>query len=728
MSNKIVKSKKKNTISKHNRIDKNKKSIIVCLAFSFVISLLLSGIYFNSNYIDKYQSVWYEASITDYKGYNIEGTVYNYDENASEHYIDFSVPEVPIKTLNIQLNAAPGDTIELEADMLKDGKSLGKIDSNIPGHEQYAKLYFENRKINSVRVYLKGTFDYNSANVQSFQVNEDVSRLTGLRHRSFIIFFVLFVILSYIFIKRKHKFTAGQIDEKIIRYKEKIINSIDAYKKIIVFEIIGYIILFLFVVCMLKFKFKIHSYYVLYTILSLCIWVTLSSLYWYIKNNKVKFEKMFLIVGSMLSCMFIVLLPNRLNISYDDQIHYKNIVALSHYPDKSVSVAEDDYYLSCFVPQLRNSCDVKDKSYHNIINDSYSKRTSVEYNENITYKSVVYMPVAIAMMILRGIGLNLSLIILGAKLAGMLFYLYIVYRGMKHLKNGKMVVAAASTMPGAMFIIANFNYDYWLIGLTLYSTCYIVGEYQNPDKYIKIKDFVYIIASTLLGIAVKVVYIPLLGIIAFLPKKKFEKKKGIVAFRCFFCGIVICAIIGFAILIFGGGLGIGDTRGGEEINAMGQIKYILSNPLQYTKTLLAFIKDYWSIKKIPDYNTATAYLMKPAGYWGYVAAFMLLVMLYDRSDNNTVKWYLSASSILIGFITSCMVATALYVVYNPVGSLSIVGCQARYLFPIIVSGMLVVSRIYIPIKLQSSIIKRAEEIITILFIIVLNCCMLRTML
>lgn len=725
MSNKIVKSKKKNTISKHNRIDKNKKSIIVCLAFSFVISLLLSGIYFNSNYIDKYQSVWYEASITDYKGYNIEGTVYNYDENASEHYIDFSVPEVPIKTLNIQLNAAPGDTIELEADMLKDGKSLGKIDSNIPGHEQYAKLYFENRKINSVRVYLKGTFDYNSANVQSFQVNEDVSWLSELKHRTFKVFLIMFIIF-YILLKRKlnHSKGIGLYDGN----SSKITGIVSQNKGIIISEILCYVITFFGVLGLFEIGMKKSNYRNMYVFISLCVWIIISTIYWYIKNNKIKFEKMFLIVGSMLSCMFIVLLPNRLNISYDDQIHYKNIVALSHYPDKSVSVAEDDYYLSCFVPQLKNSCDVKDKSYHNIINDSYSKRTSVGYNENITYKSVVYMPVAIAMMILRGIGLNLSLIILGAKLAGVLFYLYIVYRGMKHLKNGKMVVAAASTMPGAMFIIANFNYDYWLIGLTLYSTCYIVGEYQNPDKYIKIKDFVYIIASTLLGIAVKVVYIPLLGIIAFLPKKKFEKKKGIVAFRCFFCGIVICAIIGFAILIFGGGLGIGDTRGGEEINAMGQIKYILSNPLQYTKTLLTFIKDYWSIKKIPDYNTATAYLMKPAGYWGYVAAFMLLVMLYDRSDNNTVKWYLSASSILIGFITSCMVATALYVVYNPVGSLSIVGCQARYLFPIIVSGMLVVSRIYIPIKLQSSIIKRAEEIITILFIIVLNCCMLRTML
>lgn len=725
MSNKLVKSKKKNTVSKYNGIDKNKKSIIVCLVVSFVISLLLSGIYFNSNYIYKYQSIWYEASITDCKGYNIEGTVYNYDENASEHYIDFSVPEVPIKTLNIQLNAAPGDTIELEADMLKDGKSLGKIDSNIPGHEQYAKLYFENRKINSVRVYLKGTFDYNSANVQSFQVNEDMSWLSELKHRTFKVFLIMFIIF-YILLKRKlnHSKGIGLYDGN----SSKITGIVSQNKGIIISEILCYVITFFGVLGLFEIGMKKSNYRNMYVFISLCVWIIISTIYWYIKNNKIKFEKMFLIVGSMLSCMFIVLLPNRLNISYDDQIHYKNIVALSHYPDKSVSVAEDDYYLSCFVPQLKNSCDVKDKSYHNIINDSYSKRTSVGYNENITYKSVVYMPVAIAMMILRGIGLNLSLIILGAKLAGMLFYLYIVYRGMKHLKNGKKVVAAASTMPGAMFIIANFNYDYWLIGLTLYSTCYIVGEYQNPDKYIKIKDFVYIIASTLLGIAVKVVYIPLLGIIAFLPKKKFEKKKGIVAFRCFFCGIVICAIIGFAILIFGGGLGIGDTRGGEEINAMGQIKYILSNPLQYTKTLLTFIKDYWSIKKIPDYNTATAYLMKPAGYWGYVAAFMLLVMLYDRSDNNTVKWYLSASSILIGFITSCMVATALYVVYNPVGSLSIVGCQARYLFPIIVSGMLVVSRIYIPIKLQSSIIKRAEEIITILFIIVLNCCMLRTML
>ena len=347
MSNKLVKSKKKNTVSKYNGIDKNKKSIIVCLVVSFVISLLLSGIYFNSNYIYKYQSIWYEASITDCKGYNIEGTVYNYDENASEHYIDFSVPEVPIKTLNIQLNAAPGDTIELEADMLKDGKSLGKIDSNIPGHEQYAKLYFENRKINSVRVYLKGTFDYNSANVQSFQVNEDMSWLSELKHRTFKVFLIMFIIF-YILLKRKlnHSKGIGLYDGN----SSKITGIVSQNKGIIISEILCYVITFFGVLGLFEIGMKKSNYRNMYVFISLCVWIIISTIYWYIKNNKIKFEKMFLIVGSMLSCMFIVLLPNRLNISYDDQIHYKNIVALSHYPDKSVSVAEDDYYLSCFVP------------------------------------------------------------------------------------------------------------------------------------------------------------------------------------------------------------------------------------------------------------------------------------------------------------------------------------------------------------------------------------------
>ena len=115
MSNKIVKSKKKNTISKHNRIDKNKKSIIVCLAFSFVISLLLSGIYFNSNYIDKYQSVWYEASITDYKGYNIEGTVYNYDENANPLLIIDINNSLNIEPKNILVVTINGKILNIES-------------------------------------------------------------------------------------------------------------------------------------------------------------------------------------------------------------------------------------------------------------------------------------------------------------------------------------------------------------------------------------------------------------------------------------------------------------------------------------------------------------------------------------------------------------------------------------------------------------------------------------
>ena len=40
-----------------------------------------------------------------------------------------------------------------------------------------------------------------------------------------------------------------------------------------------------------------------------------------------------------------------------------------------------------------------------------------------------------------------------------------------------------------------------------------------------------------------------------------------------------------------GSSGTGDTRGGEDVNSIEQIKYILSNPGEYTGALLNFLKE-----------------------------------------------------------------------------------------------------------------------------------------
>lgn len=642
------------------RLEGKKKYILTRVIVSLVIALLISCVYFNSNNVYKYQSAFYQASIAQCKGYTIDGSIYNYDEGSSKHYLEFSVPQINTRTFYMLLNKAPGDSLELEADVLCNGEVIDNIKSEIPGHEQYAKLYFENRKVDTIRLYIKGTFDFNNASIEGYQLNGDNNYLELLKRNSKIVFVAVFVLLSILF-----QFLSKKNNNLIDLKSRNLLNYIAKNKR----------------------TKKI------------------------LKEGRFKFEHLFLVTGIVLSCLFITVLPNRLNISWDDQIHYQNVVTLSHYPNRYMSVSEYDYYLSCFVPQLRNSCDQNDASYNNILNDKIAKRTLFQNEQEVTYKSIVYLPMAIAMMILRGIGLKLSYVVIGTKLSGAIFYLYIIYRGMKHLSDGKMVVSVFALLPGTMFIISNFNYDYWLISLTSYSICYIIGEYQNNEKYLEKKDIVLIFGSFLLGIIVKVVYIPLLGITAFFKKFKFKNDKLFYLYRAFFVTVVVFAILGFLVLIFGGGLGAGDMRGGEGISTSGQIHYIISNPKEYSITLLRFLKEYWSVGGIKDYNVATSYMNRTNWYWWIVADFSVLVMLFDRSKNNSVKWYVAVSSLLFGFITSCMVATALYVTYTPVGSTYIVGCQSRYLLPILTVITLTFSRLYIP---KISIKRRAVEYLTII--------------
>lgn len=688
--------------------EKRKSDILISICIAFIISLVFGRIYFSSNNVYKYQSTFQQASIIRCQGYNVDGSVYNYDESYSEHYIEFSVPQVNARTFYVQLNKAPGDTVELKADIIRNGEKIGKIDSCIPGYEQYAKLYLENKKIDTIRVNVKGTIDFNSANIESYQLNGDNTDLKELKQQSKIVSLFMFIILSFAIIWCKSKKVA---DINLANYKKQFLNFIIKNKKKFIIATLGFIIIYVIVICWFALIENSFMRNKAKFIIAICIWMIICSIYVFIKNNKFKFEQLFLVIGIALACLFVTVLPNRLNISWDDQIHYQNVVTLSHYPDKYMSVAEYDYYLSCFVPQLRNACDKNDDSYNNILNDGVAKRTLFVNDQEVTLKSLVYLPMAIAMMILRGIGLKLSYVIIGTKLSGMLFYLYIIYRGMRHLSDGKMVISIFSLLPGTMFIISNFNYDYWLLALITYSVCYIIGEYQKADKCIVIKDLFLIFGSFLFGIIVKVVYIPLLGFAAFFNKSKFKENKWYYLYRGFFITVVVSAVIGFIILLFGGGLGTGDTRGGEGISTVGQINYIISNPKEYSITLLKFLKDYWSFGRVKDYNVATAYMDRTNWYWWLVAVFSIAVMFFDRSKSNSVKWYIGVLAIPLGFITSCMVATALYVVYTPVASLQIAGCQSRYLLPIISAIALTFSRIYIPkINISEKIRKVGESL------------------
>ena len=167
-----------------------------------------------------------------------------------------------------------------------------------------------------------------------------------------------------------------------------------------------------------------------------------------------------------------------------------------------------------------------------------------------------------------------------------------------------------------------------------------------------------------------------------MPKDKFVDKKQRKIYYTLIVGVAVFLMMTFLLPMLIGSSGTGDTRGGEDVNSIEQIKYILSNPGEYTGTLLNFLKKYLDLDYAEEFITSMAYM----GYgMGTTITLMLMaVLMYIDRDEKKIKmpcvrgaYFFSAAVCII------LVATALYVSFTEVGANYIAGCQPRYLLPIL---------------------------------------------
>ena len=82
-----------------------------------------------------------------------------------------------------------------------------------------------------------------------------------------------------------------------------------------------------------------------------------------------------------------------------------------------------------------------------------------------------------------------------------------------------------------------------------------------------------------------------------------------------------------------------------------------------------------------------AYLGTADILWGSVSILMIIFCtLLDKSEHDEFKGsvLVRGVSVLTAFASVCLVATALYVSFTPVGLETINGCQWRYIIPILI--------------------------------------------
>jgi len=394
---------------------------------------------------------------------------------------------------------------------------------------------------------------------------------------------------------------------------------------------------------------------------------------------------LFLVVTTLSIC-----LPIRNGISWDDQIHYERAVCVSNIFDTTINGGDEVLILAGVNRTLYE--DLTYNEYIDEVNQSYIvERKSDIYAMSWDSKRyfVAYLPAAFGLLLGRGLGLPYAATFVLGRLMNAWLYAFFVFKSMKQLKSGKLVLTIFAFYPTNIFLAANYSYDYWIIALMMYSISYFLGIMQEKQRKMQLKDMVIIFGTMLLGLIPKATYFPMLMFFVLISNKtKFENNRIKNIYYILLIVSIIIAVCWFVVPYLVSGAGGNDMRGGTNVNSNSQLVYIFSQPVQYAKTLIGFLEEYWSLNSIKSYMSFWAYM----GFTFFHEIYLICVILtifIDRKECDNEMAGVTKTFIwgIIAFGISAINATALYIAFTPVGANSIAGCQPRYLLPLLFPTM-----------------------------------------
>lgn len=434
--------------------------------------------------------------------------------------------------------------------------------------------------------------------------------------------------------------------------------------------------------------------------LAICILVVVITLVVLRQKGSSRPELIFLTAALVSGTFLCFALPPVTAISPDDQIHFDRSLGLSYlgrseYSDSEIQLANVPWVIDSVVQfnDLDKVIDELDSSHSKAIEtgslhtlDGFFSPVAVSSLLNITY--IGYIPSAIGLWLGRLLGLPLAGIVILGRWANLLSYCGVFYFAIKNIPSKKTLMTVIALLPTSLYLASNYSYDPWVISMLALSFSNLCRELSKSDKTITLDGIVTICFPMLLGLCPKAVYFPVIGLLFLFPTSKFLSPSHR---RVFFAGVVIFGVLVVSTFIlplfFSSAAIAGDARGGTDVNSGEQIAFIISHPIDFIKTLVAFLVDYISPINSDQYSISYFYMGTLSTEVRCFATIPFVLIIVTALCDGQGATRLNAGAIAwILFIVACtlgLVATSLYVSFTPVGLNWVNGCQARYILPIL---------------------------------------------
>lgn len=401
-------------------------------------------------------------------------------------------------------------------------------------------------------------------------------------------------------------------------------------------------------------------------------------------------EYVFLIASVSLGLIMAIALPENLQ-SWDEHIHFNRAYMYSY--NDTVEYSKSAWMLKTLSVPVVDT--LEDKYAVQSLLDYYDSHgdtvKEVDKDSNfISYSGRAYILQAFSLWFARETGMRFSSGLIMARMLNLFMYIIIMFLAIKHARHGKRILTLIGMLPTSIFIASSFSYDAYVTAFLTLGFVFIVNEFTDTESKINWKRIAVAVIAICVGSFAKAVYVPLLLFLCFLPNKKFENVKQGVLFKV---SIIIVFLVMMSTFVLpalsnatSGTDSGGDKRGGDT-SVTRQLSSVVTHPVEYTELLVETV-----VRTAPDYilgyqnKTFFAYLKGDSGVWFYMC---LIVMVFVALTEGTMERYLPLKrkeKIALAAVVACVICliwTALYLDFTPVGLNKINGVQPRYYIPLL---------------------------------------------
>lgn len=422
-----------------------------------------------------------------------------------------------------------------------------------------------------------------------------------------------------------------------------------------------------------------------------------------INKKGISIEKLFVIIGIIVGCLFIFLIPPFQ--SPDEDSHFKKAYSIScgHFYAKSYNKEIGLYipdsmsdYISTKLTMMGNR-DLK-YTYSEFYYDQYLKGDF----SNVSFQKVSTSETTPIAHLIPGIGIMVAKIFASVTLGGapttaymltfarlfsLISYLIIGYYAIKITPVFKKSMFTILLLPMSIFLASMVSYDNLLISIVLLAVALMLKLiYDKKEKFTN-KSFILFAVIGYILLNVKIIYAPILGLLLFVPKDKFKNASNKEKWKTYF--LLGVTIIITTIILKIPNLLLESTNNSDL--ASKQLHFVLSHPITYIMIMLNNIKSqfvgqlYWMIG---TFGLLDTYLPPLFIFISFIN--MIIVFITDGISEKIKIDYKQKIIALVSYALATFgMYTAMYLywtadVLGKVGGSYITGVQGRYFIPLLI--------------------------------------------